>query len=88
MIIIHKAIKLNNFFPYLSIKDEVYGVSNIDENPKIDITIPISDLEYPVLSKNKGNKKKQEKFTKKKQLEKVAKKKFLLKLKKFILLEF
>ena len=44
----------------------------MEENPKVDITIPISDLVLLLLSKNNGNKKKQEKFTKNKQLEKVA----------------
>ena len=39
------AISDKNFFPYLSIRVEVYGVSNIEENPKVDITIPISDFE-------------------------------------------
>ena len=40
-----KAMRDNNFFPYLSIKVEVYGVSNIEEKPKVDITMPISDFE-------------------------------------------
>ena len=39
------AIRHNIFFPYLSIKVAVYGVNNIDEKPKVDITIPISDFE-------------------------------------------
>ena len=44
-IIMTKAMRDNNFFPYLSIKVEVYGVSNIEEKPKVDITMPISDFE-------------------------------------------
>ena len=45
IIIKNKAIRDNIFFPYLSISVEVKGVSKIEENPKVDITIPTSDFE-------------------------------------------
>jgi hypothetical protein len=68
----NNPIRESFFFPYLSIKVEVYGVKRIDEKPKVDITIPTSDLLKLLLSRNNGKRKKHEKFTKNKQLEKVA----------------
>tara|TARA_B000000557_G_C20733561_1_gene425345 strand:- start:22 stop:300 length:279 start_codon:yes stop_codon:yes gene_type:complete len=79
-IIIAKAIVPNIFLPYLSIKVEVIGVNRIDEIPNEPINIPISDLSKPRSSKNKGSKKKDEKFIKKRQLAVVENKKFLFRL--------
>ena len=80
IIIIAKAIDPNNFFPNLSIKVEVKGVNNIDEIPNEPIKTPISDLVNPCSSKNSGNKKNDEKFTKNKKFAIVDNKKFLFRL--------
>ena len=80
IIIIVKAIDPNNFFPNLSIKVEVKGVNNIDEIPNEPIKTPISDLVNPCSSKNSGNKKNDEKFTKNKKFAIVDNKKFLFRL--------
>ena len=71
-IIKNNAISDNNLFPYLSIKVDVYGVSRIEEKPKVDIIMPICDFVKSLSSRNNGNRKKHEKFTKNKQLAKVA----------------
>ena len=77
---IAKAIDPNNFFPNLSIKVEVKGVSNIDEIPNEPIKTPMSDLVNPCSSKNSGSKKNDEKFTKNKKFAIVDNKKFLFRL--------
>ena len=52
------AIDPNNFFPNLSIKVEVKGVSSMDEIPNEPIKTPISDLVNPCSSKIVAVKKK------------------------------
>ena len=79
-IITNNAIIPSNFFPYLSIKVDVIGVKNIEDMPKEPIKIPISYFWKSKLSRNKGRRKKDEKFIKKRQLAKVDNKNFLFRL--------